>query len=77
MSETRGDIVVRKARPEDYEAVMDIDRNMYNGTDYLPSKYHQYLKDPNRHAYVCESDGNVVKIAYICLFYFSTSIFSS
>ena len=31
----------------DYEALMDINRFVYSGLDYLPAMYHSFLHNPN------------------------------
>ncbi len=46
------DIVCRKATHEDYDDVMNINRNLYGGLDYLPAMYHHYIDDPARYCYV-------------------------
>ncbi|KAM3924068.1 putative N-acetyltransferase 16 [Leptodactylus fuscus] len=48
------------ATPEDYEDVMSISVGIYNGTDYLPFKYHSWLKDPQRRMYLAKCEGKVV-----------------
>ena len=55
-------LVVREARHEDYQAVMDINHNVYYGLDYLPAKYHNLLRDPNSNCYLLEVNGKVVCI---------------
>ena len=32
---------------KDYEAVMDINRSVYSGLDYLPAMFHSFLHNPN------------------------------
>ena len=50
-------IMARQATLEDYSAVVQIDPDLYGGTDYLPMRYHDYLRDPNRELCVfCEGD---------------------
>ena len=51
---------VRLATHEDYESVLDLDRNVYGGADYLPSRYHLYIDDPRRYCYVAVLDGEIV-----------------
>ncbi|XP_069623447.1 histidine N-acetyltransferase-like isoform X2 [Ranitomeya imitator] len=53
-------IVFVPALAEDYEAVMSISRGIYNGTDYLPFKYHAWLKDPQRRMFLAKCEGKVV-----------------
>ena len=58
----RGKVTCRRATLNDYEAVMDINRNVYSGFDYLPYEYKQFTKSPNRIGFVGELDGKVVNI---------------
>ena len=58
-------IVVRRARLDDYEAVLDIDRNVYDDLDYLPTMYHTLVQDPNVDPFLIEIDGKVVSISYV------------
>ena len=48
------------AKHEDYEGVMDINRNVYDGVDYLPKKYMEFLNDPNRTCIVAKKEGRIV-----------------
>ena len=48
------------ASEEDYQGVMDIERNMYDGMDYLPVKYMDYIKDPYRQCVVVKHRGQVI-----------------
>ncbi|KAM3926662.1 putative N-acetyltransferase 16 [Leptodactylus fuscus] len=48
------------ATAEDYEDVMSISGGIYNGMDYLPFKYHAWLKDPQRRTYLAKCEGKVV-----------------
>ena len=48
------------AKHEDYEGVMDINRNVYDGVDYLPTKYNEFLNDPNRICIVAKKEGRIV-----------------
>ena len=52
--------VVRRAREDDYEAVMDIDRDVYEGNDYLPALYHTYFHSQRYAVYTVEQDGLLV-----------------
>ena len=53
-------VEISLASHKDYEGVMDIDRNMYDGVDYLPWKYMEYLKDPRRMCVVSRIGGKIV-----------------
>ncbi|XP_068129515.1 probable N-acetyltransferase 16 [Hyperolius riggenbachi] len=45
---------------EDYEELMSISEGIYNGIDYLPFRYHAWLKDPKRHMFLGKSEGRIV-----------------
>ncbi|XP_066449869.1 probable N-acetyltransferase 16 [Eleutherodactylus coqui] len=48
------------ATAEDYEEVMSISGGIYNGVDYLPFRYHAWLKDPQRRMFLAKCEGKVV-----------------
>ena len=77
MSKSSPKIVVRRARWDDYEDVMNIDRNVYNGLDYLPTMYHKMVQDPTVDCFLLEMDGKVVSIfltkLWHCVNYLHTS----
>ncbi len=50
------------ATEADYEEVLNIDRNIYNGDDYIPQMYLQYVKDPSRLCYVAIKDKCIVSM---------------
>ena len=52
--------IFRKAKIEDYQAVMDINRDVYTGLDHLPYSYKEYINSPFRFAAVGEFNGKVV-----------------
>ena len=57
------DVTIRRATSADYDSVMDIDDNVYNGMDYLPSTYQGFLMDENCHMLLAEIRGKVVGIS--------------
>ncbi|BFZ09780.1 hypothetical protein BsWGS_12819 [Bradybaena similaris] len=60
-------IVVRKAREEDYQAVLDITAEFNNGADYLNVQYSELINDPDSSYYVCEVDGEVAAFEGVSL----------
>ncbi|XP_063302457.1 histidine N-acetyltransferase-like [Pelobates fuscus] len=54
------DIRIGPAADGDYEGVMAISEGIYMGVDYLPYRYHAWLKDPQRRMFVAKSEGKVV-----------------
>ena len=55
-----GTITFRRATLADYDDVMNINENVYEGADYLPARYYSFCQDPQRHMFVAEDDGKVV-----------------
>ena len=55
-----GEITFREATAADYDDVMKISDNIYEGLDYLPARYHEFCEDPERHMFVAEDEGRVV-----------------
>jgi len=55
-----GDVVVRQATPSDYQSVMDIDHNIYDGHDYMPLMFHQFLQSRHHLVLVTECEGEIV-----------------
>ena len=67
------DVEVREARFEDYQAVMDISHDIYNGRDYLPKMYHVFLHDKNSNCFVILLNGRIVSRLFGQSFIFSSS----
>ena len=51
---------IRLARPDDYEAVLAVNRFIYDGGDYLPVMYPVFMQNKRADCYVLEVDGKVV-----------------
>ena len=69
-------MVARQATADDYEAVMDIDRDVFDGHDYLLAMYHAYMQDSTRYCYLVEIDGRVVSYAtWYCKYVFKSGEF--
>ena len=56
-------LVVRPATGSDYEAVLDINRNVYSGFDYVSSMYFYFQHHPDVMMFIAELDGRVVSTA--------------
>ena len=54
------DIHIRPATCGDYEAVVNILPDAFDGFDYLPTVYFEYLHNPKNVAVVAEVRGKVV-----------------
>jgi len=55
-----GDVVVRRARPDDYVPVLNIIDDLWGGNDYLPTLYYAILQSTSHVSYVAEVNGRVV-----------------
>ena len=56
-------LLVRRAGPEDYHAVLAISEKVYDGFDYLPRLYHVLLQDKKTNSmYVGELNGEIVSL---------------
>ena len=55
-------VVVRRATPGDYDGVLRISKDIYDGRDILPDVYFKYLEDPTRRAVVAELEGKIASI---------------
>ncbi|XP_059831110.1 histidine N-acetyltransferase [Hypanus sabinus] len=53
------------AQVDDFEQVMSISVNIYNGLDYLPDRYHRWLKDPYRRVILAKKEGKVVALVSV------------
>ena len=53
---------MRRATADDYEAIVRISKDIYDGLDYLPSIYFRLLEHPNRCVQVAEWDGEIVSV---------------
>ncbi|XP_044134305.1 probable N-acetyltransferase 16, partial [Bufo gargarizans] len=51
---------VLPATAEDYEELISISSGLFKGTDYLPFRYHDWLKEPQRRMFVAKCEGRVV-----------------
>ena len=64
----RKKLVFRRGTEEDYQAVLDINKNLYGGWDYIPALYHKYVKDPKRVTTLAVLDGKVVSATDIIIY---------
>ena len=53
-------IKVRKAISSDYDSILDINRDVYEGFDYLPASFHTLLHNPDVRMFVTECEGQIV-----------------
>ncbi|KAF4089245.1 hypothetical protein AMELA_G00064310 [Ameiurus melas] len=50
------------ARPQDYDEVMAISQNIYNGNDYLPHRYHSWMTERDRVVIIGRRNGKLVAL---------------
>jgi len=50
--------IIRRATAADYDAVMDLVRNVDQVDEYLPVMFHNYLNDKRHAIYVAETPDN-------------------
>jgi hypothetical protein len=60
-----GNETVRRATPGDYQSVIDIDVDIYNGADYMPLMFHQFLQSRHHLLLVFEERGKIVSITVV------------
>ena len=51
---------VRPAVKSDYEAVVELSQGIYDGLDYLPVVFHEWLTQPKRVLFVAEMEGEII-----------------
>jgi len=54
------DVVVRRATMDDYDSVINIIDDLWDGNDYLPTLYHVLLQTKQHFFYVAEINSRVV-----------------
>ena len=63
----RPGIRVRYARSDDRAAMLDITRDLWEGTDYVPSVWSEWLEDRSGCVQVAEIEGRMVGLQHCCL----------
>jgi hypothetical protein len=62
MASNEEGVRVRRATSGDYDAVIDINRNVYDRLDYMPVNYERFIASPAHYAaYVAESGDKLVR----------------
>jgi GNAT superfamily N-acetyltransferase len=61
--ETRIDVIIRRARQEDTPDVMDLTSHIWDGEDYIPQVWADWLNDPLGCLLVAESEGRILGLA--------------
>ena len=56
---------IRIATPEDKEAVLNLRKNVYDGRDYLPGYYEDFLTSPNITPFVLCHQDRIVSKSYM------------
>lgn len=60
-----GRLVVRKARPSDREAIVEMSKEIWGGTDYLPLVWDEWLRDPDGVLLTATYEGKPVGVSKI------------
>ena len=64
--------IARRALPSDYDAVISLDSNAYDGFDYLAHRYNEFMTNKNFICGVIETKNRVVSMkTYISLYFVS------
>lgn len=65
------ELLIRRATIADFEAVLDIYDDVYEGLDYMPTTYHEFFHSRQHVFYVAQnSSGQLVGIyVYIYLYF--------
>ena len=58
-------VTVRRATPEDKEAVLRMNKNVYQGRDYLPAYYDYFMTSPDVIPVVVLYEGEIVSVSFI------------
>ena len=58
---------IREATHDDYDGVVEMTAETWDGDDYLQYVYHDWLEGENRHTLVAEVDGEVAGIAQLVM----------
>ena len=64
---TSGPIQCRLASAADYEEILEMSEGIYDGYDYLPFVFHQWLKEPNRLVFVAQLEEKLVGLSSISI----------
>ena len=64
---TAGGLRFRRAKPEDTAEMLRITRNVWEGTDYLPHIWNDWLHDSSGYLMVGQVDGRVVGLQHIAV----------
>ncbi len=63
----QGDVVIRRAQPEDREGVFSFCARIWEGEDYVPSVWDDWLADENGVLLVAAANGRPVGLAHVAL----------
>nr|XP_006127329.1 probable N-acetyltransferase 16 [Pelodiscus sinensis]XP_025042554.1 probable N-acetyltransferase 16 [Pelodiscus sinensis] len=64
---TDGQLQFVVATEKDFEEVVAMSKGIYGGLDYLPSRYHAWLHEPNRTVVLAKKNGEVIGLLSICV----------
>lgn len=49
------------ATEKEFEEILAMSKGIYGGLDYLPSRYHAWIREPNRTVVLAKKNGSVVR----------------
>ncbi|XP_030043802.1 LOW QUALITY PROTEIN: putative N-acetyltransferase 16 [Microcaecilia unicolor] len=55
------------ASEKEFEEIMAMSEGIYGGMDYLPSRYHSWIKEPDRTVVLVKKDGEVIGLQSVCI----------
>lgn len=50
------------ATEKEFDEILAMSKGIYGGLDYLPSRYHTWIREPNRTVVLAKKNGAVVRI---------------
>ena len=57
-------VICRRARPDDYFALVELSKGIYEGRDIAPAMFFKHLDNPNRALAVAEYKGEMVSVFF-------------
>ena len=56
-----GDVIMRRARFDDYDQIVEMSKDVFDGSDYLATTFYEILHNPDMISYVADYRGQVVR----------------
>ncbi|XP_043359663.1 probable N-acetyltransferase 16 [Dermochelys coriacea] len=55
------------ATEKEFEEILAMSKGIYGGLDYLPSRYHAWIREPNRTVVLAKKNGAVIGLQSVCV----------